>query len=101
MVVMVKFITTLENEMKIIFRKWNDTKDIIAFFPESYGDSDTCNWGFMMSYEHVGQHSEADYQGLISKTTLAKPEEYAPLLKELQHIYKDDILVVVKQFRRK
>lgn len=39
-----------------------------------------------MSYMHVGQHGEAS-RSIGSNLKLATPEEYAPLLRELQSIY--------------
>lgn len=39
-----------------------------------------------LSYMHIGQHGDADYQGVVSSTKLAKPEEYADLKKELESI---------------
>ena len=44
-------------EIKVIFRKYKNEYtgeyNVIAFFPESY------NYGSLMSYEHIGQHSES------------------------------------------
>lgn len=42
--------------MKVIFRKDKETKEIIAFFPETYSN------GFLDSYVHIGQHSIASIQ---------------------------------------
>lgn len=57
--------------------------DVIAFFLDSRGE---CNSGMVMSYMHVGQHSEASTRFAVS-LRLATPEEYAPLLAELRAIY--------------
>lgn len=67
----------------VIFRKFkNGRKEIIAIFPTIPGTNDpsTC-----LSYMHVGQHGSCSGT-LTSITTLAKPSEYTPLLKELRRI---------------
>lgn len=65
---------------KVVFRWWNVSKDIIALFP------DTWEYGFCNSYEHVGQHGDADYDGIIKQSRPATPEEYADLKAELESI---------------
>jgi hypothetical protein len=68
---------------KVIFRKWRDTGDIIAMFPEIPAD----NTGRQcISYEHVGQHGGADPDCVQRQTVLAKPAEYRELMKELHQI---------------
>jgi len=69
--------------MDVIFRKFKSEQDIIAFFPQQVNPYN----GLMMSYQHIGQHGEADYKGLLSITVLASKDEYLPLLIELQKIY--------------
>jgi len=67
----------------VIFRKFRSgRKEIIAIFPTIPVTNDplTC-----LSYMHVGQHGSASGT-LTSVTTLAKPAEYAPLLKELRSV---------------
>lgn len=77
---------------KVVFRKWNKGDDIIALFPEQ-----TNRINLMVgSYMHVGQHSDADYDGVISATTPAKESEYAELLAELKSIGYDDLRVMQK-----
>lgn len=44
------------------------------------------NFGYVLSYAHIGQHSEASWQWYYG-TRRATPQEYAPLLKELRGIY--------------
>jgi hypothetical protein len=63
-----------------IFRRWPDG-DVIALFPGIEHTGRSC-----MSYQHVGQHGGADYQGVVSRTKPARPAEYADLLSELQSI---------------
>lgn len=80
------------NQTKVIFRKWKDNEDIIALFPE---DTDrrklTVN-----SYEHLGQHAAADYDGVIALTTLAKEAEYKDLLAELRSIGYENLRILKK-----
>lgn len=66
----------------VIFRKYRDGS-IIALFPTLPGtlESWTC-----LSYEHVGQHRSAYYDGVIIDTKPAKPEEYKDLFRELKNI---------------
>ena len=68
--------------VRVVFRKWNkrNGNGVIALFPnESHG------WpGQVMSFEHLGQHGPATYQAVITSSTLATPEEYADLKKELE-----------------
>ena len=77
------------NKVKVIFRK-DRNGNIIAFFPEV-----TVNYGNIMSYMHIGQHSEADYSFYL-ETKKTRVEEYSELLGELKRIY-DDCELVVKQ----
>ncbi|KKL87957.1 hypothetical protein LCGC14_1929600 [marine sediment metagenome] len=64
---------------RVIFRKWPNG-DIIALLPDN-----VANPGMVDMYEHVGQHGEG-MPGIVSSTSLATPEEYADLLKELKQI---------------
>lgn len=69
--------------VKVVFRKWRDTGDVIALFPELPSDI----YGrFCESYEHVGQHGGADYHGVVRQTFPATPEESAALSVELNRI---------------
>ena len=69
---------------KVIFRK-EKTKpyEVFALFPEIPGSvsAHTC-----LSYQHVGQHSAAEYNHCIRTSRPAKPEEYKALKKELEQI---------------
>lgn len=67
---------------KVIFRKFRDTGEVIALFPEEPGtlDIDTCS-----SYMHNGQHASASVR-LIDITDPATPEEYADLKRELENL---------------
>jgi hypothetical protein len=64
----------------VVFRRWRDTGDVIALFPEMSADLQGryCN-----SYEHVGQHGAADYFGVIQDTRPVNKKQYAELAGEL------------------
>lgn len=64
----------------VVFRKWDGDGHILALFPELPSDRYGHN---CLSYQHVGQHSGAWYQGCIQNSRPATPEEYAPLHREL------------------
>ena len=78
------------NRMDILFRKDRKTNEVVAFIPES-----TVNYGHILSYMHIGQHSEASLQ-YYWETVKATEEEYKSLLKELKSIY-DEALVIKKR----
>lgn len=66
---------------KVVFRVWE--KEIIALFPEIPSD----NTGYHCeSYMRVGQHSGADYEGIIHRSRPAIAVEYLDLAKELNRI---------------
>lgn len=89
-------LSELELETKVVFRKYKDG-DIIALFPEQ-----TNRNNYMIgSYMHVGQHSDADYNGVISQTVPAKESEYADLLSELKNIADYKNLRIMKKCRPK
>lgn len=75
-------------KLKVIFRKKGN--DVIAFLPEI-----RVNHGNIMSYMHIGQHSEASYD-FYNGTKRATEEEYKSLLEELKQRY-DDCILEVKQ----
>jgi hypothetical protein len=66
----------------VIFRKWPNG-DIIALMPELPGTHDprTCT-----SYEHIGQHSAADYAHCIAATKRATAAECLDLARELRQV---------------
>lgn len=67
----------------VVFRRWRDSGDIIALFPEIPTD---LNGWYCEAYEHVGQHGGADYYGVIQATRPATVEEAASLAEELTRI---------------
>lgn len=80
----------LEFEEKVVFRKFSDG-DIIALLPNSLDTNYT-----IASYMHVGQHSGADYDHVISKTKPAKESEYADLLNELVRVGYTNLRIMKK-----
>ena len=73
---------------KVIFRKWKDNGEVIAFFPD-----DDWGHGLIGSYMHVGQHGGTSYQQCLRVTVPASPEEYAALLTELKQLGYADLVV--------
>ena len=72
----------MDERTKVVFRAYPEG-DVLALFPEEPGD---CTGRTCSCYQHVGQHGQADYNGCIASTRAAKPEEYAPLARELNMI---------------
>lgn len=73
--------------MQVIFRKDKKTKEIVAFLPEI-----PVNRYMIMSYMHVGQHSEACLEYYLS-TEVTSEEEYCNLYKELCGIYEEKLTI--------
>jgi hypothetical protein len=70
-------------ETLVVYRKWRDTGDLLALFPTIPTDP----FGyFCLSYAAVGQHSGADYFGVVWATSLVTEEEAKPLAEELTRI---------------
>lgn len=83
--------------LKVVFRKFNDG-EIIALFPQiKFG----CPHYEIMSYMHIGQHSEVDHHAVVEQTTLATEEEYQVLLNEIKSIYHDYDIKVMKKLNVK
>jgi hypothetical protein len=67
----------------VVFRKWKDNGDVIALFPDLPSDlSGKC----CSSYEHIGQHSGADFHAVIRQTRPCPVEDSADLVTELERI---------------
>ena len=81
-------------KVKVIFRK-NKDGETIAFFPEFH-----VQYGNIMSYVHIGQHSEASLDFYYS-TVKANVQEYESLFNELKTIYGDCVLVVKQKLNYK
>jgi len=74
-----------KNKTDIIFRcdKSGDFKGVVfALFPHEVSD----HKGNVNSYQHVGQHSGADYNGCVRNSRLATEEEYKDLKEEMESI---------------
>jgi hypothetical protein len=56
--------------------------NVFALFPHEVAD----NKGNVTSYQHVGQHSSADYNHCIKTSRIATENEYKDLKKELESI---------------
>ena len=86
-------------KVKVIFRKaknpYTNEYEVVAFFPEI-----EANYGRILSYMHIGQHSEADL-GFYHVTKKATETEYKPLLEELKAIYEDCELIVKQKINYK
>lgn len=81
--------------MDVIFRVLGG--ETIALFPGIASTPDRPD--LCMSYMHVGQHSAASAD-LSSTARLATPEEYGPLMLELQRIGYENLRVIRRQTRK-
>lgn len=87
-----------EPEVRVVFRKHNEDKQIFALFPDEPHDWD----GFYcISYAHIGQHSAAKYTLCVNNSVPAKEEEYASLKEELESEPYNYKLRVVKKCQPK
>jgi hypothetical protein len=50
---------------KVVIRRWKDSGDLIALFPEEPAD---VQGNTVSSYMHVGAHGSANYEHVISQT---------------------------------
>lgn len=79
---------------KVTFRKWPDGSiDALMPYEVEFNYLVTC-------YSRVGQHSQADYDLVVSKTKLANQSEYSSLLAELNQ-FGYEIKVIKKVNRSK
>ena len=67
----------------VVFRRWHETGDLIALFPELPADifGEYCE-----ADEHVGQHGGADYFGVVQHTKPCSPDDATDLAAELSRI---------------
>ena len=83
---------------RIVFRTFKrgiSKGEVIALLIDTANDC--CTKGNVMSYMHVGQHCETNYNGIIAQTRRATPEEYVPLADELRRIGYSNIEVVYRK----
>ena len=83
----------MKKELKVVFRKF-DNGEVIAMFPQF---TNKRNYR-IDSYMHIGQHGECDPM-IVHDTKLATENEYESLLKEIQSIYHDYDIRVMKKLR--
>jgi len=76
--------TVQEPAIPVVLRVWKaDDSDVFALFPTLPAD----NYGYLCtSYQHVGQHSSADYYHCIANSRAANEAEATDLLVELRTI---------------
>ena len=85
----------MKKELKVVFRKF-DNGEVIAMFPQF---TNKRNYR-IDSYMHIGQHGECDPM-IVHDTKLATENEYESLLKEIQSIYHEYDLKVMKKLNIK
>lgn len=73
----------------VIFRMWEG--EVIALFPTI--PSSITIYGECQSYQHIGQHDGADFDGIMQHSRPATYTEYADLLIELVSIGYDDLAI--------
>ena len=64
----------------VIFRRWNDTGDIVAVFPERPADDEG---RYCQSYDEMGQQVAIEYDSIFEETVPASKAEYGRLAHEL------------------
>lgn len=79
-------------EEVVVFRKFLNTNEVIALFPNMEWSQD----GSITSYMHVGQHSGAHYNHVIKGSKPVSAAECRPLLDELTNLVGYKNLKVVK-----
>lgn len=72
-------------ETRVIFRKFKDTKSIIAIFPD-LGYPEYATRGNIMSYMFIGQHSECNYDIVMRMTSPVLSKECKVLQAVLEDI---------------
>ena len=85
-----------KEQLQVVFRKFSNG-EVIALFPQL-----TDKYRYRITtYMHIGQHSEDDHHAVVQQTKLATEEEYAPLLTEIEQIYHEYDLRVMKKLNVK
>ena len=67
--------------VKVVFRFFKG--ETVALFPD---DPFKMSGPYCTSYGHIGQHSAADYNGIVRESRPATEAEIAPLREELKSI---------------
>lgn len=80
----------------VVFRV-DTTKDfkgtVFALMPHECCDRK----GHVPTYQHIGQHSAADYRFCIAQSRPAKPSEFKELLNEMEVGHGYNLKIVLKQ----
>ena len=79
---------------RVIFRTYPKERDVVAILLDAPANRHRlfeahvaiAARGYVVCYQHLGQHGEGHYRHLIDGTRPATPEEYEPLKQELQQI---------------
>ncbi len=68
----------------VVFRRWI-SGDIVALFPYEPHDNSGI---YCVSYERIGQHGAADYEGVVSRTGIAysSDSDVKNLIAELERV---------------
>lgn len=64
----------------VIFRRWNETGDLLALFPEQPADAEG---RYCLAYDELGQHIAADYEQIMRDTTPVSPTQCGRFAHEL------------------
>lgn len=83
-----------EQTQRVIYRRWRDTGDVIAFFPDQPE-----NGGLIGSYMHVGQHASASYPNATAPADIEEAD-VAALHAELTNAVGYRLRVVRRRVRR-
>jgi hypothetical protein len=85
---------------RVVFKMTPVQKEFDESVPECIAFLLDCpaNKGYVLSYMHIGQHSEASID-FVRDCRLAKPEEYAELKTELESLGYDLIIKKRLNFR--
>jgi len=88
-----------EHKTDMVFRVGTSKEfkgDVFVLFPYEIADSN----GGVVSYQHIGQHSAADYDFCMRKSRKATTEEYAPLKKEMESLGYNVNLVLKRNYEK-
>lgn len=79
----------MKNIQVVFYIEEQANNEVVAFFPE-----EALNNGQITGYAHLGQHFECDLEYYFAQSQLATKKEYESLLKELQFIYENKLIVL-------
>lgn len=74
-----------KTHVRIVFRH-EKSKNYSDPVTAVFADGEARERGYRSCYSHVGQHSSCNRAWFTSNTRPATPEEYAPLLAELERV---------------